>query len=224
MLLSKICISELDGRTACAVDVYALKFRVYNNVGVGIGNRGDTAFVNSQDLLSFCEVLTTNFHVGLGLAGIYQLIVLCIREECGVVAVAGGVALHEGHRIVVVCAPTGLADLILSFGNLVVEGRVIGSSLNVYNNAEFGLPLVLIILRYNFGIVVCITLKEGNLEGLAGSANFLKTFVQKLYRILLKERLHFSSEHSLHKSHGRMRLRRLYGCSHLRIHRPGPRC
>lgn len=173
-----------------AVDVYALKFRVYNNVGVREGNRGDTAFINSQDFLSFCEVLAADFHVRLGLAGIYQLVILSIREECGVVAVAGGVALHEGHRIVVVCAPSSLADLVLSFGNLVVEGRVIGSSLDVYNNAEFCLPLVLIVLSCNLGLVISVSLEEGNLEGLACFANLLKTFVQKLYRILLKELFH----------------------------------
>ena len=132
-----------------------------------------------------------DFHVRLGLAGIYQLVeTLSIREECGVVAVAGGVALHEGHRIVVVCAPSSLADLVLSFGNLVVEGRVIGSSLDVYNNAELCLPLVLIVLSCNLGLVIRVSLEEGNLEGLACFADLLKTFVQKLYRILLKELFH----------------------------------
>ena len=166
LLLSKVCISELNGRTACTIDVYALEFRVYNNVGVRESNRGNTTFVNRQDLLSFCKVLTADFHVGLGLACIYQLIILGIGEECRVVSIASGVALHKGHRIVIICAPTGLADLVLSFGNLVVEGRVIGSSLDVYNNAEFCLPLVLIVLSCNLGLVVRVSLKEGNLKSL----------------------------------------------------------
>ncbi len=173
-LLFDVCIAILNVRTAGSIDLNPFQSLGDKNILIGEGDRRNTALINGEDLLGCSEIVTADLLILLCLAGVDEFIILRIREECRVVAITCGVALHECHRIIVVSAPAGLAYLILSLGYLVVECGVVRSCINIDGYTKLCLPLVLIVFGSDLGLIVGVSLKEGDSECLTLSADFLE--------------------------------------------------